>query len=174
MVKVTVTEIVDTHTSTLWKRKEFATTHEPTYVTALGQCINPACICMYLRLAERRVEGRREEWTRGNPYVTSSPTRANARFVSLADFCRLTPKHPWTLPPPFTFNLYQSIQPSRRIERMSVNETGRTGRERHRALFTADSVFTPSPLCPPPIHLPLSPSFTLSPSTILFHFACPS
>lgn len=138
-----------THMSTLWKRKEFASTHGPTYVTAFGQCINPACICMYLRLAERRVEGRRGEWTRGNPYVTSSPTRANARFVSLADFCRLTPKHPWTLPPPFTFNLYQSIQPSRRIERMSMNEMGRTRRERHRALFTADSAFTPYPLYPP-------------------------
>lgn len=87
--------------------------------------------------------GEREGWTRGNPYVTSSPTRASARFVSLADFCRLTPKHPWTLPPPFTFNLYQSIQPSRRIERTSMNGMGRTGRKRHRALFTADSVFTP-------------------------------
>jgi len=111
-----------------------------TYVIALGQCINPACICMYLRLVERREGGK--EWTRGNPYVTSSPTRASARFVSLADFCRLTPKHPWTLPPPFTFNLYQSIQPSRRIERTSMPETGHTGCERHRALFTADSVFT--------------------------------
>lgn len=109
-----------------------------TYVTALGQCINPACICMYLRLTERK-EGEKG-WTGGNPYVTSSPTRTSARFVSLADFCRLTPKHPWTLPPPFTFNLYQSIQPSRRIERTSMNETGRTGRERHRALFTADSL----------------------------------
>lgn len=110
-------------------------------------------------------EGRGREGdgrTRGNPYVTSSPTRVSARFVSLADFCRLTPKHPWTLPPPFTFNLYQSIQPSRRIERTSMHETGRTRRERHRALFTADSVFTPW------IQLPLSPSFTLSPSSILF------
>lgn len=77
--------------------------------------------------------------------MTSFPTLARARFVSLADFCRLTPKHPWTLPPPFTFNLYQSIQPSRRIERTNVHETRRTGCERHRALFTADSAFTLGP-----------------------------
>lgn len=101
-----------------------------------GQCINPVCICMYLRL--RGDEGVDRG---GNPYVTSSPTRARARFVSLADFCRLTPKHPWTLPPPFTFNLYQSIQPSRRIERTNMHETGRTRCGRHRVLFTADSAF---------------------------------
>ena len=142
-----------------------------TYVTALGQCINPVCICMYLRLAERREE--RRGWTRGNPYVTSSPTRVSARFVSLADFCRLTPKHPWILPPPFTFNLYQSIQPSCRIERMHE-----MGRERHRALFTADSAFTlSSSLAPSP---PLSPRIYLfhrvspSPSSILFQLVCSS
>lgn len=151
----------------LWKRKEFVATHGiPTSLLSVNASIRPASVCIY---AWRR-EGRRGGVgrTRGNPYVTSSPTRASARFVSLADFCRLTPKHPWTLPPPFTFNLYQSIQPSRRIERTSMNGTGRTGRKRHRALFTADSVFTP----PDP-----STSFTeFHPLTVLHpaSLACPS
>lgn len=76
----------------------------------------------------------------GKPLCDIIP-HARARFVSLADFCRLTPKHPWTLPPPFTFNLYQSIQPSRRIERTNMHETGRMRCGRHRVLFTADSAF---------------------------------
>lgn len=49
----------------------------------------------------------------GEPLCDIIPLHTCGRFVSLADFCRLTRKHPWTLPPPFTFNLYQSIQPSR-------------------------------------------------------------
>lgn len=122
---------------------------------------------MYLRL--RGMEGaERQGGAGGNPYVTSSPTRARARFVSLADFCRLTPKHPWTLPPPFTFNLYQSIQPNRRIERTNMHETGRTRCGRHRVLFTADSAFiSPSPPLSRLIRPSLSPSFTLSSILIL-------
>jgi hypothetical protein len=108
---------------------------------------------------ERRAEGEGE----GNPYVTSSPTRTRARFVSLADFCRLTRKHPWTLPPPFTFNLYQSIQSSRQIERTNMHETRRmrcVDATAHYSRPIAPSTYSPqSPIARPP----LSPSFvTLS------------
>lgn len=70
----------------------------PTSLYPKTRCISPACICMYL------------SW--GEPLCDIIPLHTCGRFVSLADFCRLTRKHPWTLPPPFTFNLYQSIQPS--------------------------------------------------------------
>jgi len=92
--------------------------------------------------------GKTGEGRRGNPYVTSSPTRTRARFVSLADFCRLTRKHPWTLPPPFTFNLYQSIQPSRQIERTNMHETRRmrcADATAHYSRPIAPSTYSPQP-----------------------------
>lgn len=80
-----------------------------------------ASVCIY-------VEGGSPMWHHPPPYVCGW-------FVSLADFCRLTPKHPWTLPPPFTFNLYQSIEPRR-------NRTYGPRNGRRRALFTPDSSST--------------------------------
>lgn len=71
----------------------------------------------------------------GEPLCDIIPLHTCGRFVSLADFCRLTRKHPWTLPPPFTFNLYQSIQPSQ-------NRTYEPRNGRRRALFTPDSSST--------------------------------
>lgn len=105
-----------------------------TYVTVLSldASVLLASVCIYAR---------------GEPLCDIIPLHTCGRFVSLADFCRLTPKHPWTLPPPFTFNLYQSIQPIQ-------NRTHGPRNGWRRVLFTPDSFSTlvSFELCPTPPH----------------------
>lgn len=134
----------------------------PTSLRLVNASIRPASVCIYARLAGGGGRGGEARAARGKPLCDIIPhARSPGRFVSLADFCRLTPKHPWTLPPPFTFNLYQSIQPrpNRTHERACTRDATMCGR--HRALFTADSAFTlatsvhlfhrVSPSPPPPV-----------------------
>lgn len=128
-----------------FEEKSIASYHIPTSLCSVNASIRPASVCIYARLAGAggREGGGEVGAARGKPLCDIIPhARSPGRFVSLADFCRLTSKHPWTLPPPFTFNLYQSIQPkpNRKHECARTGDVTLCGR--HRALFTADSVFT--------------------------------
>lgn len=130
----------------MWREeKKGDVSRVPTSLCSVNASIRPASVCIYARLAGRgggRGDGEAGA-ARGKPLCDIIPhARSPGRFVSLADFCRLTPKHPWTLPPPFTFNLYQSIQPrpNRTHEHARTGDATMCGR--HRALFTADSAFT--------------------------------
>lgn len=128
-----------------------------TYVIAPGQCINPSCICMYLRYWLGGGGGRSERGqVGGNPYVTSSPTRTRARFVSLGDFCRLTRKHPCRLPLPLIF-----INPSSRVAKSNARAC--TRRDARNANATAHYS---RPIAPSTLLCTLSP---LSPHGSFVH-----